>query len=143
MSTTDLKALLGATPVVPVLTIDSVRSALPLARALVAGGLPVLEITLRTPAALDAIRAVSEEVARAMAAGCRERSGSTFALSVTGVAGPTGGSPDKPVGLVFIGLADASGQTIERRTFGSHLSREGIRDRACKTALDMLRQRLG
>ncbi|MGH6912123.1 MAG: bifunctional 4-hydroxy-2-oxoglutarate aldolase/2-dehydro-3-deoxy-phosphogluconate aldolase, partial [Geminicoccales bacterium] len=62
MSTTDLEALLGSTPVVPVLTVDSVTTALPLARALVAGGLPLIEITLRTPAALDAIRAIGEEV---------------------------------------------------------------------------------
>jgi 2-dehydro-3-deoxyphosphogluconate aldolase / (4S)-4-hydroxy-2-oxoglutarate aldolase len=57
-----LHDLLAATPVVPVLAIDAVASALPLARALVAGGLPVLEITLRTPAALDIICAIGGEV---------------------------------------------------------------------------------
>lgn len=62
MSSSDLSALLAGTPVVPVLTIDSVATALPLARALVAGGIAVLEITLRTPAALEAIRAIAGEV---------------------------------------------------------------------------------
>ncbi|HEX6144822.1 MAG TPA: bifunctional 4-hydroxy-2-oxoglutarate aldolase/2-dehydro-3-deoxy-phosphogluconate aldolase [Geminicoccaceae bacterium] len=55
-------ALLRRAPVVPVLVIEDVASALPLARALVAGGLPLLEITLRTPAAMDVIRALAGEV---------------------------------------------------------------------------------
>src|SRR5690606_1177910 len=55
----DLVALFAGTPVVPVLTIDTAASALPLARALLAGGLGVLEITLRTPAALPAIAALA------------------------------------------------------------------------------------
>src|ERR687898_1526504 len=62
MPASDLNALLAGTPVVPVLVIDSVASALPLARALVDGGLRVLEITLRTPSALDVIRAIAAEV---------------------------------------------------------------------------------
>ena len=53
--------LLARTPVIPVLTIDRVADAVPLARALFAGGLPVIEVTLRTPAALDAIRAIAAE----------------------------------------------------------------------------------
>jgi 2-dehydro-3-deoxyphosphogluconate aldolase/(4S)-4-hydroxy-2-oxoglutarate aldolase len=57
-----LHDLLASVPMVPVLAIDSVASALPLARALVAGGLSVLEITLRTPAALEIIRAISGEI---------------------------------------------------------------------------------
>jgi 2-dehydro-3-deoxyphosphogluconate aldolase/(4S)-4-hydroxy-2-oxoglutarate aldolase len=57
-----LHELLAATPVVPVLAIDALASALPLARALVAGGLPILEITLRTPAALEIIRAIGSEI---------------------------------------------------------------------------------
>ena len=59
-------ALMKRAPVIPVLTIDTVKSGLLLARALVAGGLPVLEITLRTPQALDAIRAMRDEVAGAV-----------------------------------------------------------------------------
>jgi 2-dehydro-3-deoxyphosphogluconate aldolase / (4S)-4-hydroxy-2-oxoglutarate aldolase len=54
--------ILWAAPVVPVLTIDDAASAVPLARALVAGGLTAIEVTLRTPAALDAIRAIAAEV---------------------------------------------------------------------------------
>jgi len=61
-----LHDLLATTPVVPVLAIDSVGTALPLARALVAGGLPVLEITLRTPAALEIIRAIAGEIEAAV-----------------------------------------------------------------------------
>jgi 2-dehydro-3-deoxyphosphogluconate aldolase/(4S)-4-hydroxy-2-oxoglutarate aldolase len=59
---TDLEAMLGMAPVVPVLIVEDRRSAVPLARALVAGGLPTIEITLRTGAALEAIRAVAAEV---------------------------------------------------------------------------------
>lgn len=57
-----LEPLLGLAPVVPVLVIDDIDDALPLARALVKGGLPLLEITLRTPAALDAIDVIAAEV---------------------------------------------------------------------------------
>ena len=57
-----LDALLEDQPVIPVIVIEDPASAVPLARALVAGGLPMIEITLRTPAALDAIRAVADEV---------------------------------------------------------------------------------
>jgi 2-dehydro-3-deoxyphosphogluconate aldolase/(4S)-4-hydroxy-2-oxoglutarate aldolase len=58
----DPAPLLAKAPVVPVLTIDDVADAVPLARALLAGGLPVIEVTLRTPVALDAIRAIAREV---------------------------------------------------------------------------------
>jgi 2-dehydro-3-deoxyphosphogluconate aldolase/(4S)-4-hydroxy-2-oxoglutarate aldolase len=54
--------LLSLVPVVPVVVVDSVSQAVPIARALVAGGLPVIELTLRTPVALDAIRAIADEV---------------------------------------------------------------------------------
>jgi 2-dehydro-3-deoxyphosphogluconate aldolase / (4S)-4-hydroxy-2-oxoglutarate aldolase len=62
----DLGALLARTPVVPVLAIESIETALPLARALVAGGLTVLEVTLRTPAALQVIEAVAGEIGGAV-----------------------------------------------------------------------------
>lgn len=65
--TADLLAILKLQPVVPVLVIDDVATAVPLARALVAGGLKAIEITLRTPVALDAIRAVANEVEGAVA----------------------------------------------------------------------------
>src|SRR3954468_18924633 len=54
----DIDSIMNAAPVIPVLVIDRVEDAIPIARALVEGGLPVLEVTLRTPAALDAIRAM-------------------------------------------------------------------------------------
>ena len=56
----DLDSMMRAAPVIPVLVIDRIEDALPIARALVEGGLPVLEVTLRTPAALDAIRAMRD-----------------------------------------------------------------------------------
>jgi len=62
----DIAAIAGRAPVIPVLTIERVADAVPLARALVKGGLPVLEVTLRTPVALDALRAMSAEVPEAM-----------------------------------------------------------------------------
>jgi 2-dehydro-3-deoxyphosphogluconate aldolase/(4S)-4-hydroxy-2-oxoglutarate aldolase len=62
MPDAELATLLAGTAVVPVLVIEEVGAALPLARALVAGGLPILEITLRTPAALDVIEAIAGEV---------------------------------------------------------------------------------
>jgi 2-dehydro-3-deoxyphosphogluconate aldolase / (4S)-4-hydroxy-2-oxoglutarate aldolase len=86
-----LHDLLAMTPVVPVLAIESVGTALPLARALLAGGLPVLEITLRTPAALEIIRAIGGEIEGAVVgAGTvltpehyrdAERAGARFAVS--------------------------------------------------------------
>jgi 2-dehydro-3-deoxyphosphogluconate aldolase/(4S)-4-hydroxy-2-oxoglutarate aldolase len=86
-----LHELLSAAPVVPVLVVESVRTALPLGRALLAGGLPVLEITLRTPAALEVIRALVGELEGAIvgagtvltAADYRaaERAGACFVVS--------------------------------------------------------------
>ena len=65
--------------------------------------------------------AVSERVAEAMALGCRQRSGADFTLSVTGIAGPGGGTDQKPVGLVYIGLADASGVEVTEPVSYTHL----------------------
>jgi 2-dehydro-3-deoxyphosphogluconate aldolase/(4S)-4-hydroxy-2-oxoglutarate aldolase len=62
-----LESLLRRAPVVPVVIIDDVKHAVPLARALVAGGLPLIEVTLRTPAGLDCIRAIAQEVPEAVA----------------------------------------------------------------------------
>jgi len=98
---------------------------------------------LGVPAELIAAHgAVSRPVAEAMAVACRERSGSDYALSVTGIAGPSGGTPEKPVGLVYVGLADADGCDVLQLRLGSTLDREEIRDRTTKTALNLLRLRL-
>ena len=87
--------------------------------------------------------AVSERVAEAMAIGCRRATRSDYALSITGIAGPSGGSPpEKPVGLVFISLAHSAGVETLRVFCGEHLTRVEIRDRSCKTALNLLRLRL-
>ncbi len=92
---------------------------------------------------IEAEGAVSGPVVRAMASGCLEASGADFALAITGIAGPTGGSPpERPVGLVYIGLADADGVEVKRYLIGDHWSREEIRDRSCKCALNLLRLRL-
>ncbi len=91
---------------------------------------------------LETHGAVSEEVARAMAAGCRARSGTDVAVSTTGIAGPTGGTAEKPVGLVYIGLAHGDEVEVRRCRFGSHLPRDAVRDRTCKTALNLMRLRL-
>jgi len=76
--TEKLLALLDGQPVIPVLKIGNVAHAVPLARALVAGGLPAIEITLRTPAALDAIRAVAKEVPEAVVGAGTILSGEDF-----------------------------------------------------------------
>ncbi|GAF75259.1 unnamed protein product, partial [marine sediment metagenome] len=83
--------------------------------------------------------AVSEQVARAMATGCRRKAGVDYAIGITGMAGPTGGTAEKPVGLVYIALACPEGCEAQERRFGEHLLRGHIRDRACKAALNMLR----
>ncbi len=87
--------------------------------------------------------AVSRQVAVAMAMGCRAKSGADFALSTTGIAGPGGGTPDKPVGLVYIGLADAHGCHVEELRLDPALSRDEIRQRAAEIALSMLQKELG
>ncbi len=86
--------------------------------------------------------AVSEPVARAMAEGCRKASGADYAVSITGIAGPEGGSTDKPIGLVYIGLADAAGCEVARHLIGQFLDRADIRERAASIALNRLRLRL-
>ena len=88
--------------------------------------------------------AVSEAVAKEMAEGVRKVSGSDYGLSVTGVAGPGGGTEEKPVGLVWLGLADADGTiAVDLDLSAWAASREAIRERSANRALDLLRLRLG
>jgi nicotinamide-nucleotide amidase len=97
--------------------------------------------TLGVPAEL--IRehgAVSEPVVRAMAEGARTRAGADLAVAVTGIAGPTGGTPEKPVGTVWTALADAEGTVAAREVFTG--GRQLVRDRAVNYALNMVRLRL-
>lgn len=86
--------------------------------------------------------AVSPEVAEAMAAGVRQRLGAEIGLSVTGVAGPTGGTPEKPVGLVYLGLADGRQVESRRLDIGSDQPRDVIQRRSAKHALNWVRLRL-
>jgi nicotinamide-nucleotide amidase len=84
--------------------------------------------------------AVSEEVATAMARGIRELAGSTFGIGITGIAGPGGGTAEKPVGLVYIALADDAQASAKRFTFPG--DRQFIRTLSVNAALDMLRRRI-
>lgn len=79
--------------------------------------------------------AVSESVARAMARGVVARSGATWGLAVTGIAGPTGGSPEKPVGTVWIGVSGPA-ERVRRYRFDG--DREEVRDRSVAAALELL-----
>src|ERR687898_1527295 len=87
--------------------------------------------------------AVSEPVAREMAEGARRASGADYGLSVTGIAGPDGGTQEKPVGLVFVGLSDAEETFAERLDLSAWArSRDAIRERSANRAFDVLRLRL-
>lgn len=92
---------------------------------------------------LTAHGAVSAEVAKAMAQGARARSGATYGLGITGIAGPSGGTRQKPVGLVYVALSDAKDTWLRRLLpQGRYLGRERTRRLASSHALDMLRRRL-
>lgn len=84
--------------------------------------------------------AVSPECARAMAEGARRVCRADLALAITGIAGPSGGTPDKPVGLVYIALASPEGVAVERHEFRG--SRQGIRWSSSEAALALLRRYL-
>jgi len=88
---------------------------------------------------LNSVGAVSKEVAQAMAEGARTRAGATYALSTTGIAGPDGGTPEKPVGTVFVGLASADGPSqVENLFFPT--DRATFKQMVTEAALDLLRK---
>jgi nicotinamide-nucleotide amidase len=89
---------------------------------------------------IEVYGAVSEQVARALAEGIRKRCGTTLGLGITGVAGPTGGTAEKPVGLVFHALASESGTETLKRNFPG--DRQRVRWFASQQALDMVRRKL-
>jgi nicotinamide-nucleotide amidase len=89
---------------------------------------------------LAAWGAVSEPVARALAAGARSRCGADVGMGVTGIAGPGGATADKPVGLVWVAVEDASGAEARRLLFSG--GRDLVRRRAVTASLDLLRRRL-
>jgi competence/damage-inducible protein CinA-like protein len=93
-----------------------------------------------SPELIESQGAVSPAVANALAAGIRRRASATLGVGITGIAGPTGGSPEKPVGLVHIALANAQSTSERAAQFSG--DRERIRWQASQTALDMVRRYL-
>ncbi len=110
------------------------------------GGAVVYSNALKTELAgvpaemIDRHGAVSREVAAALAEGIRYRCESTFGIGITGVAGPTGGTPEKPVGMVFHAVASSAGTEVVQHNFPG--DRKRIRRFASTMALDMLRKKL-
>jgi nicotinamide-nucleotide amidase len=111
-----------------------------------AGGLLAYTNAMKTallgvdPELLEKHTAVSDPVARAMADGARERTGSTYAVSVTGIAGPEGGTGEIPVGTGFVGISGPNG--TDARKFRWVGDRRRIRQAAVQSALDLLRRRM-
>jgi nicotinamide-nucleotide amidase len=89
---------------------------------------------------LEAHGAVSAPVAEQMARGARERAQVDLGVGITGIAGPDGGSEEKPVGTVFIGICSPRADAVRKYRFMG--TRKTIRERATQTALDLLRREL-
>jgi len=110
------------------------------------GGAVVYSDTLKAsfagvpPELIEKHGAVSAEVAQALATGIRLKTGATLGLGVTGIAGPSGGSEEKPVGLVYIALSDAAKNEVLEKTFRG--DRNKIREWTTQQALDLIRRRL-
>ena len=92
------------------------------------------------PTLIEEHGAVSRPVAQALAEGIRRRTNASVGIGITGIAGPSGGTPEKPVGLVFIGLADERGTEVREFRFPG--DRERVRLLSSQFALEMLRRRL-
>ena len=92
------------------------------------------------PKKIENFGAVSSQVARAMAAGIRKRAGANFGLSITGIAGPSGGTKDKPVGLVYTALASDKEVLVNKNLFLGN--RNAIKFQSSQKVLDMLRRYL-
>ena len=92
------------------------------------------------PSTLVAHGAVSEAAAREMAIGALETLGGQFAIAVTGIAGPDGGSPAKPVGLTYVAVADAVGVAVRRHVWNG--DRSDNKRRSAEAALDLLLERI-
>lgn len=87
--------------------------------------------------------AVSEQAARAMAEGIRRKAGSNIGIGITGIAGPTGGTPEKPVGLVYIAMTNGTETWVRKiKGTGRVRSRGYQRTLAASNALDMVRRYL-
>src|SRR6184192_80058 len=93
------------------------------------------------PKLIEAHGAVSEPVARALAERAGACTGSDYALATTGIAGPTGGSPEKPIGTVYVALASAASETIAKKFFFP-TDRETFKQLAAQAAFEMLRRKL-
>jgi nicotinamide-nucleotide amidase len=98
------------------------------------------ELLCVSPEILKEHGPVSRPAAQAMALGARPRTGSTYALSITGAAGPEAGSEKVPRGTMYVGLADAAGTLVLHRQFLG--DRQRIRTFAVQMALDLLRRRI-
>ncbi len=92
---------------------------------------------------IDRFGAVSSEVARAMADGALQNSAADIAVSITGIAGPSGGSADKPIGLVFIAVAKRGGPCVACRHVFEDTGRAGIRNAAVTASLAALSEAIG
>jgi nicotinamide-nucleotide amidase len=110
------------------------------------GGAVVYSDELKTlfagvpPSLIEANGAVSREVAASLAEGIRRKASSTYGLGVTGIAGPNGGSEEKPVGLVYVAVTDGKQTEVVEKRFGG--DREHIRSWTSQQALDLVRRRL-
>jgi nicotinamide-nucleotide amidase len=94
------------------------------------------------PELIERFGAVSPEVGRALAAGAASRFGASFGIGITGIAGPDGGTPDKPVGTVCVCVADADGSPVIERAIRLPGDRSAVRDRTTTLAMHLLRRAL-